>query len=62
MSAPGPGENAAAPETSIGNLVTSAVADMQKLLRQELALAKAELREEAGKAGKAAVAGRGEQL
>jgi hypothetical protein len=55
-STPGPAEEyaATADDTSLGNLVTTAVADVQKLLRQELALAKAELREEAGRAGKAA--------
>jgi hypothetical protein len=43
-----------AEDASLGRLVTTAVADMQKLLQQELALAKAELREEASSAGKAA--------
>jgi Putative Actinobacterial Holin-X, holin superfamily III len=51
-------ENTGVPENtedaSLGTLVTTAVADVQKLLQQELALAKAELREEAGRAGKAA--------
>jgi Putative Actinobacterial Holin-X, holin superfamily III len=41
-------------DASLGSLVTTAVADVQKLLQQELALAKAELREEASRAGKAA--------
>jgi len=55
-SAPGPAEDqaVAADDASLGNLVTTAVSDVQRLLRQELALAKAELREEAGRAGKAA--------
>jgi hypothetical protein len=55
-SPPGPAEEhaAAADDASLGSLVATAVADVQKLLRQELALAKAELREEAGRAGKAA--------
>jgi hypothetical protein len=45
---------AATDDASLGSLVATAVADTQKLLRQEVALAKAELREEAGRAGKAA--------
>jgi hypothetical protein len=55
-SPPGPAEEhaAAVDDASLGSLVTTAVADVQRLLRQELALAKAELREEAGRAGKAA--------
>jgi hypothetical protein len=53
-SAPGPAEDNAAEEASLGTLVSTAVADLQTLLRQELALAKAEVREEAGRAGKAA--------
>jgi uncharacterized membrane protein YqjE len=55
-STPGPAEEhaTAAEDASVGTLVSAAVADVQKLLRQELALAKAELREEAGRAGKAA--------
>ena len=59
MSAPvsGPSEDNTADgaeDASLGRLVTTAVADVQKLLQQELALAKAELREEASRAGKAA--------
>jgi hypothetical protein len=59
MSAPvsGPPEDNTADgaeDASLGRLVTTAVADVQKLLQQELALAKAELREEASRAGKAA--------
>ena len=41
-------------ETSLGRLVSDATADLQKLMRQEVALAKAEVRQEANKAGKAA--------
>ncbi|MGI5229634.1 phage holin family protein [Actinoallomurus sp. CA-142502] len=41
-------------DASLGELITDAAGDVQKLLRQELALAKAELREEATRAGKAA--------
>ncbi|GAA4619583.1 hypothetical protein GCM10023196_000140 [Actinoallomurus vinaceus] len=41
-------------DTSIGRLVGEATADLQKLMRQEMALAKAEMRQEATKAGKAA--------
>jgi len=39
---------------SVGGVVSDVMADMQRLLRQEVDLAKAEVREEAGKAGKAA--------
>jgi hypothetical protein len=53
-SGPAEGHAPAAEDASLGTLVSTAVADVQKLLRQELALAKAELREEAGRAGKAA--------
>jgi hypothetical protein len=45
---------AASGDTSIGRLVGEATADLQKLMRQEVALAKAEVRQEATKAGKAA--------
>lgn len=41
-------------DDSIGDIVNEVIEDTQKLLRQELALAKAEVREEATKAGKAA--------
>ncbi|MBV2364214.1 phage holin family protein [Streptomonospora nanhaiensis] len=41
-------------DRSLGDLVGELVADVQKLLRQEVELAKAEVREEATKAGKAA--------
>ena len=38
---------------SLGDLVSELTGDLSKLMRQELELAKAELREEAAKAGKA---------
>ncbi|MEJ7629954.1 MAG: phage holin family protein [Nocardioidaceae bacterium] len=41
-------------DRSLGSLVSSLSGDMSKLMRQELTLAKAELREEAKEAGKAA--------
>jgi uncharacterized membrane protein YqjE len=41
-------------DRSLGSLVSTLSGDMSKLMRQELALAKAELREEAKEAGKAA--------
>ncbi len=41
-------------DRSLGSLVSSLTSDMSKLMRQELALAKVELREEAKTAGKAA--------
>ncbi|KOV90025.1 phage holin family protein [Nocardia sp. NRRL S-836] len=40
-------------EESLGDLVSELTGDLSKLMRQELELAKAELRQEAGKAGKA---------
>lgn len=43
-----------APDDSIGSLVSHLTGDFGKLTRQELALAKAELRDEAKKAGKGA--------
>ncbi|TDQ52968.1 phage holin family protein [Actinorugispora endophytica] len=39
---------------SLGELISEATSDLQKLFRQEVSLAKAELREEGAKAGKAA--------
>jgi hypothetical protein len=39
---------------SVGDLLSEVAGDVTRLFRQELALAKAELKEEAGKAGKAA--------
>ncbi|MEU4534119.1 phage holin family protein [Streptosporangium sp. NPDC023825] len=50
MTHPGPG----AREPSLGELVGEIGADLSKLVRQELLLAKAEIREEAAKTGKAA--------
>jgi hypothetical protein len=41
-------------DESLGRLVSEATADLQKLMRQEVALAKAEMRQEAKKAGEAA--------
>ncbi len=41
-------------DRSLGSLVSSLTGDMSKLMRQELALAKVELREEAKTAGRAA--------
>lgn len=41
-------------EESLGELLSEAAADAQRLFRQEVELAKAEMREEAAKAGKAA--------
>lgn len=38
---------------SVGELVTEVTSDLSRLMRQELELAKAELKQEAGKAGKA---------
>jgi len=47
-----PGQDVA--DRSLGDLVSSLTGDMSKLMRQELTLAKTELREEAKEAGKAA--------
>jgi hypothetical protein len=41
-------------QTSVGELIGNISNDLSQLFRQEVALAKAELKEEAGKAGKAA--------
>ncbi|MDA8368688.1 MAG: phage holin family protein [Nocardiopsaceae bacterium] len=41
-------------DRSLGDLIGEVTQDLQKLFRQEVALAKAEIREEATKAGKAA--------
>ncbi|MGW0916979.1 phage holin family protein [Streptomyces sp. NPDC002784] len=41
-------------DSSVGELLSGMASDVQTLLRQEVELAKAEIREEAGKAGKAA--------
>ncbi len=55
MTAPYPSEHAAEPETpSLGKLIGEISDDLSTLFRQEIELAKAEVREEAQKAGKAA--------
>lgn len=61
MSSPGPGADgisvpAGAPDASasVGDLVGQVSRDLSTLMRQELALAKAELKQEAVKTGKAA--------
>jgi hypothetical protein len=41
-------------ETSLGEIIGNISDDLSQLFRQEVALAKAEIRQEAGKAGKAA--------
>lgn len=46
--------NAKAADASVGELMSQVTADLSQLVRQEVALAKAELREEASKAGKGA--------
>ncbi|MFL6056246.1 MAG: phage holin family protein [Actinoallomurus sp.] len=51
---PGTRRTTVSGDASLGRLVSEATADLQKLMRQELALAKAEMRQEATKAGKAA--------
>jgi Putative Actinobacterial Holin-X, holin superfamily III len=51
---PGTRRTTASGNTSLGRLVSETTADVQKLMRQEIALAKAEIRQEAMKAGKAA--------
>jgi uncharacterized membrane protein YqjE len=50
----GPEGDPESADRSLGSLVSSLSTDMSKLMRQELTLAKAELREEAKQAGKAA--------
>ncbi|MEU7903445.1 phage holin family protein [Actinoplanes sp. NPDC049118] len=52
MTAPHPAQRAE--ETSIGELIGNISDDLSQLFRQEVELAKAELKEEAAKAGKAA--------
>jgi hypothetical protein len=58
MTAPGPsGKPARRPDVgdaSVGELVSEVSQDLSTLMRQELALAKAELKQEARKSGKAA--------
>ncbi|MFE2537274.1 phage holin family protein [Streptomyces sp. NPDC059371] len=45
---------APAPDASVGQLLSQVTSDLQTLFRQEVELAKAEIQEEAAKAGKAA--------
>lgn len=55
--APGPGPDAARPDVAdvaVGDLVGNVTRDLSTLMRQELALARAELTQEASTAGKAA--------
>ncbi len=55
MTAPYPPEHATDPgNTSVGQLLGEISGDLSKLFRQEVELAKAEVRQEATKAGKAA--------
>jgi hypothetical protein len=49
-----PHQRAEPPETSIGQLISDISEDLSQLFRQEVELAKVELRQEAVKAGKAA--------
>jgi hypothetical protein len=49
----GTGNDSAPDDDSIGGLIGQVAGDVSKLFRQEVALAKAELKEEAAKAGKA---------
>jgi hypothetical protein len=54
MTAAGPlRQDEPGPDTSIGQLIGDVSDDLSRLFRQEVALAKAEVREEATKAGKA---------
>src|SRR5204862_7583651 len=55
MTAPGRQDSSTDPgDTSIGQIIGEISDDLSKLFRQEIALAKAEVRQEATKAGKAA--------
>jgi len=49
-----PGETVPRDDTSIGALIGDITTDLSRLMRQEVELAKAEVKEEAGKAGKGA--------
>jgi uncharacterized membrane protein YqjE len=49
-----PGQHEHIEETSVGEIIANISNDLSQLFRQEIELAKAELREEAGKTGKAA--------
>jgi hypothetical protein len=55
MTAPYPADRAADPaDTSVGELIGNISNDLSQLFRQEVELAKAEVKQEAAKAGKAA--------
>jgi uncharacterized membrane protein YqjE len=49
-----PGQHEHIEQTSVGEILANISNDLSQLFRQEIELAKAELREEAGKTGKAA--------
>ena len=49
-----PGQHEHIEETSVGDIIGNISNDLSQLFRQEIELAKAELRQEAGKTGKAA--------
>jgi hypothetical protein len=51
---PAPARESAAPDASVGDLTSRVTADLSTLFRQEVALAKSEIRAEAVKAGKGA--------
>ena len=54
MTAAQPARDHAAPDASVGQLISDISDDLATLFRQEVELAKAEIRQEARKAGKAA--------
>lgn len=54
MTNPYPTDTAQAPNESVGHLVSQITTDISTLMRQEIALAKAEVKEEATKAAKGA--------
>jgi Putative Actinobacterial Holin-X, holin superfamily III len=54
MTAAQPAPDRAAPDASVGQLISDISDDLSTLFRQEIELAKAEIRQEARKAGKAA--------
>ena len=54
MSTPYRSENADPAQSSVGELIGEISDDLSKLFRQEVELAKAEIKQEASKAGKAA--------
>jgi hypothetical protein len=51
---PGTGERTDVQDTSVGALISEVTSDLSSLMRQELDLAKAEIKEEVAKTGKAA--------